>query len=197
MPLVNNSFHENIVYGLYGDGNNSDYYVIGNNAATICDKNGYVYMTSEYSQWFKFPFTENCNVTTGKNAVTAVKCDEPDTAYFVFVKENSEGLIVDWTRPYPACTHVLKITVTEKLKAVDEFLVTFIGTWTFAHGVWTNRYAGSTAHKRTPCYFKLCINSDNEALPEYIINELVCYQDYNGKTVIGIYSFPYFGMVKS
>ena len=194
MPV--DEFRENVLYGLYGDADH--YYVVGNNVATLCDrKGGYVYMTSEYSKWIRLG--GDCNVTVETGEITPARCDDPETAAFVFVSEDSAGRILDWTRPYFPCTYVREIVVGGAMKAIDGFIVTFTKKWTHQRGLWMNESTGisGAAGRRheDDCAFRVCVNAAGETLPEYIVSGLYCGQRPDGKTVIGMYNFPYYGMV--
>lgn len=191
MPV--DEFHENVLYGLYGD--DDHYYVVGNNVASLCDRNGgYVYMTSEYTKWIGTG--GDCNVTVGTGEITPARCDDPETASFIFLSENSEGLILNWTRPYSPCTYVREISVNGSIRAIDGFIVAFTRKWTYQQGLWMNESTGPAGRKReNDCAFRVCVNSAGETLPEYIVNGLYCALRLDGKTVIGMYNFPYYGMV--
>lgn len=193
MP-VDDEFHENVLYGLYGESDHR-YYVVGNNVATLCDrKGGYVYMTSEYTKWINL--SGDCNVTTGSLEITPALCDDPESAVFVFVTEDSAGRIIDWTRPYSPCTHVREIVVNGKMKAIDGFIVEFTKKWTYNQGLWTNVSNGiSGAAGQEDCDFRVCVNGAGATLPDYIVRDLYCIRRRYGRTVIGMYNFPYYGMV--
>lgn len=192
VPVVG-EFRENV---LYGYGSDDRYYVLGNNVATLCDRNkgGYVYMTSEYSKWINLKGGD-CNVTAGSREITPARCDDPESAVFVFVTEDSAGRIVDWTRPYFPCTHVREIVVNGAMKAIDGFIVVFTRRWRYQQGMWMNVvYTGRYDNNGDDCSFRVCVNARGETLPEYIVKGLYCQR--GGKTVtVGMCNFPYYGMV--
>lgn len=151
-------------------------------------------MTPEYTKWYEWG--GNCDPPFGTGA-TLAKCAY--NAFIIFVTENRDGLIVDWTRPYPACNYARNVTAETKAKAVEQFIVEFTGQWNYQQGVWVNQYAHpGIRRKYGKCYFKFCINGVGQLLPEYVTKDIICRQGGGviSQTIIKLYSFVYFGMMK-
>lgn len=194
IPVKINVIRKNVLYKKIGN-NDNGYYVIGNNVATVCNGDGgAVFMTGVYTKWISFG--GQCNVTVGTNDTTPTRCDRPENASFVFMVEDAEGWIRNWTGFYFPCNFIQDIRIETSMRAVDGFIHTF-SRWNFFQGLMMSRSNERTFSgiRNGACSFRVCFDEYGRSFPEYIVDGFMCVHDDDQKIQIRVYSFPYYSMI--